>query len=60
MKKLSLNLDVLSVESFEVAQEQAEKGTVNGHLFAPSNNQPRTACCPDTYQVSCAATCTCP
>jgi hypothetical protein len=60
MKKLSLNLDALSVESFDIAGEAAEKGTVDAHLFVPSNNRPRTACCPDTFQASCAETCTCP
>ena len=59
MKKLALNLETLAVTSFEIDAERAERGTVQGN-WAPSNHQPRTACCPDTYQVSCAVTCTCP
>lgn len=31
MKKLSLNLDALSVETFETASEEALRGTVHGH-----------------------------
>ena len=54
MKKLALNLETLAVTSFETDAASAERGTVQANL-APSNNQPRTACCPDTFQ----ATCTC-
>ena len=45
-KKLSLNLEQLAVESFEVANERAMKGTVRGHDV-----------CSDVCTYSCAGTC---
>lgn len=58
MKKLTLRLDTLAVESFEAAAEVRDEGTVQGH-WAPSDNRPRTFCCPKTYEPSCGDTCTC-
>ena len=57
MRKLTLDLDELAVESFAADAAPAEGGTVHGQEFAPTNAHSclRTACCPDTFQ----ATCTC-
>jgi hypothetical protein len=46
MKKMSLNLDQLTVESFEIRNERAIKGTVRGHDV-----------CSDVCTASCAGTC---
>ena len=61
MKKLTLDLDRLAVETFAADAVPAEDGTVNGQELAPTNAHScqRTPCCPDTFQVTCAATCTC-
>ena len=45
MKKLSLDMDALRVESFPTADDQSQRGTVRGHV--------ETDCC--TY--SCNGTC---
>jgi hypothetical protein len=45
MKKLSLNLDNLTVESFETAESEERLGTVRGHV------------CSDVCTASCAGTC---
>jgi hypothetical protein len=47
--KLSLNLEQLSVESFETADTRAMKGTVRGHDV-----------CSDVCTYSCAGTCGAP
>jgi hypothetical protein len=45
--KLSLNLEQLSVESFEIANERQIKGTVRGHDDV----------CTDVCTASCGGTC---
>lgn len=57
MKKLALNLDALTVVSFDTADAARELGTVEGHMATPGHSCLRTACCPDTYQATCT-TCT--
>ena len=42
MKKIRLELDALSVESFEVAEAAEQRGTVRGHLVSDAGD------CPDT------------
>jgi hypothetical protein len=46
MRKMSLNLDQLAVESFEITNDRAMKGTVRGHDV-----------CSDVCTASCAGTC---
>lgn len=56
MKKIEMNLDALSVESFEVnggEMEQrgtvmANQGTVNVQCYTNVGSCYRTACCPET------------
>lgn len=50
MKKLSLKLDELAVESFETASAQAPRGTVEGQGFTDQG------CVTDEYQ-SCGGSC---
>ena len=38
MKKLTLHVEELDVLTFETATQEAEKGTVNGHGFAWSDD----------------------
>ncbi len=61
MKKLSLDLDSLRVDSFQTAHEQdATRGTVRGHLVAQSyfNNCNFTWYCQDTnLKGGCTFTC---
>jgi hypothetical protein len=50
MKKLSLDLDRLSVESFATGTEESARGTVRGNdtritEFCHSRSCPGTACC---------------
>lgn len=42
MKKLSLDLDTLAVESFEVSTEDGRRGTVHGH---DSSSEPTRITC---------------
>ncbi|HEX8246033.1 MAG TPA: hypothetical protein VF541_21135 [Longimicrobium sp.] len=62
MKKLKLQLDALEVESFEVAKQTAEGGTVRGH---DSSSSARLGCmdgcvsCYDTCNATCEYTCMC-
>ena len=56
MKKLTLDLDTLAVESVDAgAAARPDEGTVYGHELAPTRGHScqRTPCCPDTYQVTC-------
>lgn len=56
MKKLTLDLDVLAVTSFETEVESAKPGTVQGH-DVPTNPW----CAANTYKTYCPDTlCTCP
>jgi hypothetical protein len=56
MKKLRLELDALTVASFETAAADADGGTVQGH-FVPTNPW----CAANTYKSYCPDTrCTCP
>lgn len=56
MKKIELNLDALTVESFDVdggmEQERgtvmANQGTLNVHCYTQVGSCFRTACCPET------------
>lgn len=53
MKKLTLDLDKLSVDSFAALGEEGE-GTVLGQEMAtPGQSCLRTACCPETYTPGC-------
>ena len=56
MKKLTLDMDALAVESFDTDIENGE-GTVMAHdeMLATRTNACRTPCCPDTYQPGCTA-----
>lgn len=60
MKKLALSLDELAVDSFATDAAAADEGTVLGQeaTRGPSCDI-RTRCCPETYDPSCADTCTC-
>jgi hypothetical protein len=56
MKKLTLDLDKLAVESFAAMGEEGE-GTVLGQEMAtPGQSCLRTACCPETYTPGCTGT----
>ncbi|HWK89442.1 MAG TPA: hypothetical protein VNP72_05580 [Longimicrobium sp.] len=64
MKKLGLNLDELQVETFEVEEKVAGRGTVLGHED-PSVNTCRVSCiCLDTVYTNndptCGFSCDCP
>ncbi|HEX6750440.1 MAG TPA: hypothetical protein VF092_24315 [Longimicrobium sp.] len=48
MKKMSLNLDQLTVESFAIANDRQMKGTVRGH---------DDDVCTDVCTASCGGTC---
>ena len=56
MKKLRLDLEALTVTSFDTVTEPADGGTVNGHLV-PTNPW----CAANSYKSYCPDTlCTCP
>ena len=44
MRKFRLNIDELAVESFGVANEKAEPGTVKGHAAGGSQTFPANGC----------------
>jgi hypothetical protein len=55
MNKISLNLDALSVESFEIDGAEQDRGTVmanqgtlNQQCYTRVGSCYRTACCPET------------
>ena len=50
MRKLKLELDELSVESFEVAEKAEERGTVHGNVFM-------TQFCTGANGVTCGESC---
>jgi len=54
MKKLTLDLDALAVESFDTDVEKGE-GTVMAHweMLATRTDGCRTPCCPETAQPGC-------
>ena len=54
MEKLKLDLDRLCVESF-AASEEGDQGSVFAAEATPGQSCYRTACCPDTAQVTCTA-----
>jgi hypothetical protein len=59
MKKLSLNLEKLTVESFRTAEEAEERGTVAGHYGTTHTEFTYTnclTCYPD--EKTCDARCT--
>jgi hypothetical protein len=62
MEKLRLDLDELAVESFATDAADAGEGTVLAHqrTIDQGHSCQRTPCCPNTFQPSCAETCTCP
>ncbi len=53
MKKLTLDLDALRVDSFESAGLEAEKGTVEGHVDAYAGSASVYRPCLYTQQPSC-------
>ncbi|HEX6039480.1 hypothetical protein [Longimicrobium sp.] len=52
MKKLSLRLDALTVESFEPARIQQGRGTVQAHLSSADRYQCDAACMSGQYCLS--------
>lgn len=52
MRKLSLELDELAVESFETAAVQALRGTVDGHVVSMQPGQ-----CVTDEDLSCGGSC---
>jgi len=57
MKKLTLDLDVLAVTSFDTGAEAEKLGTVQGHDDVPTNPW----CAANTYKSYCPdSLCTCP
>jgi hypothetical protein len=54
MKKMTLNLDRLQVETFETASESTERGTVHGHYSQRGTCDGRAATC---QVASCTAYC---
>ena len=52
MKKLTLNLDALRVESFEAGAGPPARGTVGAHGLVAL----RTPICPSHHQTECCAT----
>jgi hypothetical protein len=53
MKKLTLNLDSLAVESFRPTDTAALRGTVNGAEFLTSPEACVTVSCGDSVHQSC-------
>jgi len=54
MKKLTLNLDALKVEQFEVSERQYARGTVVGaEAFLTSPDNCVTVTCGDSVHQSC-------
>lgn len=49
MKKLTLNVDALRVESFEAGAQAPARGTVNANAL-------RTPICPSHHNTECCAT----
>jgi hypothetical protein len=57
MKKLSLKLDELAVESFEPAAREDGRGTVHGHsgdISCPSCDTCNASMCESCYYKTCA------
>jgi hypothetical protein len=50
MKKLTLNVDALRVESFEAGAQAQVRGTVDAHMLL------RTPICPSHHNTECCAT----
>ena len=56
MKKIALNVETLSIESFDVGGSmmldrgtvQANQGTLNAQCYTNQHSCHRTPCCPDT------------
>jgi len=57
MRKLKLELEELSVESFETAGEAEERGTVRGNSFPTRFAQCITNACSGADGVTCDETC---
>jgi hypothetical protein len=54
MKKIKLELDRLTVESFETSEHDGEKGTVHGHGISNARCNSDISCLADTcYFLSC-------
>jgi len=55
MKKLTLDLDTLAVDSFDTDAVAGGEGTVLAHQNTINHGHScqRTPCCPDTAQVTC-------
>ncbi len=52
MKKLTLKLDDLRVETFTTASEQSARGTVQGH-YGTAHTQPVQQSCGDSCEMTC-------
>jgi hypothetical protein len=56
MKKIALNVEALSIESFDVGSSlpmdrgtvEANQATLNANCYTQQNSCHRTPCCPDT------------
>jgi len=59
MKKLALNVEELTVTSFETSRAPAERGTVVGNGNTNGNTCPATCgfSCAGTCEISCVASC---
>lgn len=61
MKKVKLDLDAISVDTFEVTQAEGGRGTVRGHLCCVCCCDPCCCTCCNTCQATCPDSCqTCP
>jgi hypothetical protein len=56
MQKIRLNVNELAVESFKIAEERAEPGTVNGHAATETCQTYLFEGCGQTQFQTCAAT----
>lgn len=59
ISKLRLDLDELSVESFEASDEQESRGTVLGHAQSQTTCYQLLCDCSYNYEDSCAGSCGC-
>ncbi|HEX6747620.1 MAG TPA: hypothetical protein VF092_10055 [Longimicrobium sp.] len=59
MKKLSLDLADLRIESFQTAPAERTAGTVRGHIPVWSEGAYDSNCCEDTQADTCADSCGC-
>jgi len=57
MRKLKLELDELSVESFETAEQTEERGTVHGHYITQFCSRADGYTCFESCGGTCVETC---